>query len=245
MLAIFDLDGNNLTTTPPEARLFPVAGGALAQVSIQAVIVEDDPLLPFAYVAGTLDWRDGSLSTALAAAPSTITVDETKSLGPGAYIVTLRAQNFASPSPQSVAVNFEVNVVKVDEPAPPPELIFGPILPRDEGLPNVHTWDLDRGSDILILESSVRMILITAKGERIMEPDYGTNLRRLLFESNSSAVESLIQQEIIGAVAKFEPRVKVQGVSVQRNQDRSASVFATFVSALSAQPAEIGVTFTR
>lgn len=245
MLTIRDADGNDLVQAAPEDRRESVVGQALAPVVIQASIVEDNSDLPSAWVNGTLDWNDGSIPTVFAKQTGTLTVSQTKALGVGEHIVRLQGRNFISPVHDTVSVNFQIEVVKIDEPAPPPELIFGPILPRDTGDPNASNWEFNTASDLLILESSVKMLLITQKGERLMEPDYGTNLRRILFENNSAAIESLVEQEIVEALNRFEPRLKIQTISIQRNTDRSVTVSATFLSRLTSRSFETNLEFVR
>jgi phage baseplate assembly protein W len=100
-------------------------------------------------------------------------------------------------------------------------------------------------SDLLILESSVRMLLLTAKGERLMEPEYGTNLRRILFEQNINGIEAAIQEEIVSALTTWEPRLQLQTISVQRNADQSVTVNCAFLSKLSTQGFDMNLEFVQ
>ena len=77
------------------------------------------------------------------------------------------------------------------------------------------------------------MLLSTAKGERIMEPEYGTNIRRLIFESTTTALEATIQQEIVDALAAWEPRLDLQFLQVETEPNtRTVITFVTLVSKL-------------
>ncbi len=72
---------------------------------------------------------------------------------------------------------------------------------------------------------SIRLILSTAKGERVMRPDFGAGLERLAFEPNNTVTAILIQQQVNEALLHFEPRIEVLGVSV--NQSDQAAVTAS------------------
>lgn len=60
------------------------------------------------------------------------------------------------------------------------------------------------------VEQSMRILLETEPGERVMRPDYGCGLRRFLMSPNSAAVRALIQQAVERALARFERRITAQ-----------------------------------
>jgi phage baseplate assembly protein W len=246
MLTIKDLDGNDLVANPPdEANYRAVGVDHSVLVGIQCRIIEDDPYLVGMFVNGTLNWNDGSLPTVYNAVSGTLTIDAEKGLTNGIYNVNVVGQNYKAPTPDQVGVNFLVNVIQEKTKAPPQRLIFGPILPRDSGFPNPDQWDFNTESDLLILESSVRMLLLTAKGERLMEPEYGTNIRSILFEQNINGIESAIGEEIVSALTTWEPRLQLDTISVVRNPDRSVTVNCSFLSKLSSQGFQVNLQFVQ
>jgi phage baseplate assembly protein W len=246
MLTIKDTDGVDLIINPPEDARYRVTGeDATAHISVVANIIEDNPFLAGMYVSGTLDWNDGSLPTVYNPASGTLAINGTKSLENGDYIVSVYGNNYRSPTNDQVRVNFPIKVVQQQTKAAPPHLIFGPIVPRDSGSPNANDWMFNTDSDLLILESSVKMLLLTAKGERLMEPNYGTNLRRILFEMNINGVESMVQEEIVSALTTWEPRLQLETISVKRNGATAVSVAATFLSKLSTQSFAVNLEFVR
>ena len=90
------------------------------------------------------------------------------------------------------------------------------------------------------------MLLITSKGERVMSPTYGTNIKRILFELNLASVETILQQEIAQAVAVWEPRVVLQFLEVTRDTNkRNVSVRATFLSRQNSKPLDVTLQFTQ
>jgi phage baseplate assembly protein W len=246
MLTIKDFDGNDLVATPPdEANYRAVGVEQSVLVGIQCRVIEDDPYLAGMFVNGTLNWNDGSLPTVYDAVAGTLTIDEEKGLTNGVYVVNVIGQNYKAPVPDQVGVNFAVNVIQEKTKAAPQRIIFGPILPRDSGFPNPDQWDFNTESDLLILESSVRMLLLTAKGERLMEPEYGTDIRRILFELNVAGIESAIQEEIVSALTTWEPRLQLESINVERNRDLSVTVNCSFLSKLSSQGFQVNLEFVQ
>lgn len=79
--------------------------------------------------------------------------------------------------------------------------------------------------DQLIKESLVQLIL-TQNGERIMRPDMGSNALSFIFEPNNLVLAQTLRAEIQAVVAKFEPRVVLTDVGVERDLD-AAQVIVT------------------
>ncbi len=63
------------------------------------------------------------------------------------------------------------------------------------------------------IHESIRQILGTRKGERLMRPDFGTRLHELVFEPNDSLLYGLLRHEVIEALEEWEPRVIISDVS--------------------------------
>lgn len=246
MLTIRDLDGTDLTVVKPETIERSVVRGTVA-VPISCVIAESDTNLPFQAVSAEVNWNDGTppvhypTTSPTATQTSPMTLSLSRNLGFGTYAVTVTGRNNRA-IPDQLKVTFLVVVSPLQTVAEPPRYIYGPILPRDNGLPNRQTWLFDTASDLMILESSVRMLLLTVKGERLMQPDYGTNLRRIIFDPSVESVDALITQEITQALSLYEPRVVVQAVDVERDPNsRNVNVNALFLSRVSAQPFQVNL----
>jgi len=67
------------------------------------------------------------------------------------------------------------------------------------------------------VRESIRLILLTEPGERLMRESFGCGLRRFLFEPNTLATRQLIQERIVRALERWEPRVRVDSVQVDAN----------------------------
>jgi hypothetical protein len=231
MLTITDFNGNDLVVMPPANATLLAAPNIGAQFKVQVQVEENDPDLTYDFVNGTLNWHDGSSPLAYFGT-GTLTIDTFKYLFPGDYFVSVTGHNYRAPLPDQVEVNYYVHVVATGQQAPPANILVGPILPKDAGFPNVNNWNFNTSTDINILESSLKMLLLTAKGERVMLPEYGTSLRQIIFQQNVQGIESLVHQEIVDAITKWEPRVQLISINVTRNQNKSVVVQAMFLSKL-------------
>jgi Bacteriophage baseplate protein W len=61
---------------------------------------------------------------------------------------------------------------------------------------------------------SIRMILGTSPGERVMRPDFGSRLRSLAFAPNSPATADLARYYVTDSLTRWEPRIDVLDVQV-------------------------------
>jgi phage baseplate assembly protein W len=64
------------------------------------------------------------------------------------------------------------------------------------------------------IEESVYLILSTAKGERVMMPEFGCGIHEMVFAPNTPATISVIVQQVRRALVAYEPRIDVLDVSV-------------------------------
>lgn len=243
-LVITDQNGNNLAGTSP-AQVIVSTPGAAAQVSVFCIAIENDPNLIFQHVEGTLNWNDGSQPVQFGSSPSQLIISASKTLKIGSYLVSVTVQNFRAPTPDAITVVFPLLVMPIVVPPPPAAIVYGPILPQDNGSPSAATWLFNTGYDIAILVSSVKMLLITVPGERVMLPTYGTNVRKLIFEANIASINTLIQTEVSRALAAWEPRVELLSLSsVNDPNNRNVTVTVTLLSKLSQQPFETSVAYS-
>jgi phage baseplate assembly protein W len=59
------------------------------------------------------------------------------------------------------------------------------------------------------INNSISNIIFTNKGEKVGDPEFGTNLRRLLFAPMDRITEQLIIEDIKDAITFYESRVKL------------------------------------
>ena len=66
------------------------------------------------------------------------------------------------------------------------------------------------------IRQSILIILGTAKGERVMRPDFGCGIHELVFAPNDQTTEARVGFEVREALLDFEPRIDVDEVRVVR-----------------------------
>ena len=73
------------------------------------------------------------------------------------------------------------------------------------------------------VKQSIRIILETSKGERVMRPDFGCGIHDLVFGAISSALLHRVEREVEEALRRFEARidlveVRVDGAAAERGR---------------------------
>jgi Bacteriophage baseplate protein W len=59
------------------------------------------------------------------------------------------------------------------------------------------------------IEESIWLILSTAPGERVMQPDFGCGIHQLVFEANSDLLHTAVAADVRQALVRWEPRIEV------------------------------------
>lgn len=67
------------------------------------------------------------------------------------------------------------------------------------------------------IEQAIRIILFTARGERVMHPDFGCGIHDLVFEDMSTTTLGLVESSVREALFKWEPRIEVLSVSAENH----------------------------
>ena len=106
---------------------------------------------------------------------------------------------------------------------------------------------LATSSDEANVRESLQLILLTEPGERVMREDFGCGLKRFLFEPNNATTRALIQERVANAVARWEPRVRVDAVSVDADPDEPTAIVVVLHFRLVATntPGQLGLTLRR
>lgn len=64
------------------------------------------------------------------------------------------------------------------------------------------------------IRSNFRNLILTTKGERLMQPDFGTDLKQILFNQLDGETKSNVRATIVSAVDRWMPFLELQNVSV-------------------------------
>jgi phage baseplate assembly protein W len=65
------------------------------------------------------------------------------------------------------------------------------------------------------IDASLRMVLVTAPGERVMRPHFGCRIWNLLFEPINANTLGLMGEAVREAVGRWEPRIELLDVRVE------------------------------
>ena len=82
--------------------------------------------------------------------------------------------------------------------------------------------DLIAIKNVNAITRSIRNIVLTTPGEKFFDPDFGSNVSRLLFENVDDITASQIQEEIEFSINNYEPRVKLLDVKVIADNDNAS-----------------------
>jgi phage baseplate assembly protein W len=81
--------------------------------------------------------------------------------------------------------------------------------------------------DIEDIKESLFILMHTIPGERLMLPEYGCDLRLLVFESIDTAFNNEVSDIIFKAVLRFEPRIKFNFTSIDTSGQLDGVVLIT------------------
>jgi phage baseplate assembly protein W len=65
------------------------------------------------------------------------------------------------------------------------------------------------------VEQAIRLILLTRKGERVMRPEFGSELHRLVFAPSDASTAGLACRYVEEALTRWEPRIDVLDVDAE------------------------------
>jgi len=77
------------------------------------------------------------------------------------------------------------------------------------------------------IREAVRIVLLTAPGERLRRATFGAGLERFLYEPNTTSTRRLIEDRITRALAGTEPRIALEAVDVEQDSADPAAAVAT------------------
>lgn len=109
-----------------------------------------------------------------------------------------------------------------------------------------ETGALVRLVDEASVKRSLRNLIMTNRGERMFQPNLGTDLYKLLFDNITPMTEDLIKTYITDAVNDYEPRVRLIDVRVVGNElTNSYDVSIVFEIINSTTPTALNLTLRR
>jgi phage baseplate assembly protein W len=107
-------------------------------------------------------------------------------------------------------------------------------------------FDLARKIDEESIKESLRNLILTDRGERLFQPDIGSDIRKLLFENITAATVETIKDLVRTTIRNYEPRINLIGVDVLTSIDSlQIDIVITFNIINRIEPIEFTVTLDR
>ncbi|MFA6923674.1 MAG: GPW/gp25 family protein [Bacteroidales bacterium] len=82
---------------------------------------------------------------------------------------------------------------------------FPPTFPKEKK-------GVELTSDVEDINKSLEILLSTSVGERIMQPKYGSNLSKMIFEPLTTNNETYIVELLRQAILRYEPRIQLNEI---------------------------------
>mgnify|MGYP002760963293 CR=1 FL=1 len=87
-----------------------------------------------------------------------------------------------------------------------------------------YKGDISLSKGQLSIEDSIKIILGTAKGERVMRPEFGCDIHEHVFDSINETTITLVKTAVREALIKWEPRIDVTSVAAHRDRDNHSKL---------------------
>ena len=73
-------------------------------------------------------------------------------------------------------------------------------------------------NDQRAIKADLMHLLLTRKGQRLYNPDFGTDLLRFIFEPNDTLTLTDIQEEVSASVKKYIPNLSINNLTVTQSE---------------------------
>ena len=88
-----------------------------------------------------------------------------------------------------------------------------------------NKFKIEKSVDIVAIENSLRNLFTWIPGERVLNPDFPTDIRKYLFDGLTKLTKDEIVAKIKSTIMKYEPRVILDNVyyqdSVEDDEDHT------------------------
>jgi phage baseplate assembly protein W len=78
---------------------------------------------------------------------------------------------------------------------------------------NLNSTDADA------IKSDLMHLLLTRKGQRLYNPDFGTNLMKYIFEPEDNQSFEALKDEVTNTIKKYLPKLSVKSITVTQSED--------------------------
>ncbi|PSQ19192.1 baseplate protein [Halobacteriales archaeon QS_8_69_26] len=87
-----------------------------------------------------------------------------------------------------------------------------------------HRGNIELTTDDTSIHQSIRFILGTAQGERVMRPEFGCGIHEYIFSSVDPKTLNLMEEAVYDALTRWEPRIDVEEVDAEEDPNNPGRV---------------------
>ena len=111
---------------------------------------------------------------------------------------------------------------------------------------NPMSGDVGKKTGANAVKSAIVSILKTNHNERMFQPEFGSNIRALLFEQMNPITEQRMKTEVENAIKNHEPRAEVLGITVTGQEEQNRYLVSILFNVSSeAEPQKLETYFDR
>ena len=111
---------------------------------------------------------------------------------------------------------------------------------------NPMSGDVGKKTGADAVKSAIVSILKTNHNERMFQPEFGSNIRALLFEQMNPITEQRMKTEVENAVRNHEPRAEILGITVTGQEEQNRYLVSILFNVTSeAEPQKLETYFDR
>ena len=111
---------------------------------------------------------------------------------------------------------------------------------------NPMSGDVGKKTGVSAVKSAIVSILKTNHNERMFQPEFGSNIRALLFEQMNPITEQRMKTEVENAINNHEPRAEVLGITVDGQEEQNRYLVSILFNVSSeAEPQKLETYFDR
>lgn len=109
-----------------------------------------------------------------------------------------------------------------------------------------ETKDVVKKVDVNAVKQSIKNLLFTNPGERLFQPEIGSQIRSMLFEPLDFITSEALRRSITYTIENYEPRVQLDAVDVVPEYEDNSFEVTIFFTVLGVnQSASLSVTLER
>ena len=94
------------------------------------------------------------------------------------------------------------------------------------------------------VSSNIKNLLLTSKGERVGQPEFGTDVTSILFEPITPDIGDRLESSITDGISQWLPYVTIQNIFVSTPDDQPNSIFISIEFSVDIEDPDVVETIT-